>query len=1009
MLSLHIRITNHDMQPFLKSIARAYTEKYGDLSDFLFLFPNKRSATFFRHYLAECASEHPVIAPELSSITDFVTDVSELIIDSRIDLLFRLYKIYLEMIVEEKGKEAAEGIDFYSFRAWGETALSDFSEIDMYYCDASAVFRNLKDLKEIATDFLTDEQRRVMEEYFGRIPESEVEHFWLNFEGDGEKLSEIKKRFLHLWEVMTPLYGKLTENLAAEGLCMTGQAYRTALDKIRSGDAVLPYKKIVCVGFNALSTTERLIFEALRDNDSQTGEKGDSFCDFFWDGTGPVLARDDNSSSTFLRVNRREFPSPEWAAPYMRESETSHLPRVIRIVASPSNAMQAKIAGREVLKYREMLGGEGVRNARMAVVLPDENLLLPILYSMPEEITDINLTMGYPLRLTSTASFVTLLRMLHLRHGSVEGQPAFYNENVRSLLAHPYSRILIGGVEVERINGYMQMRHRLWITEKEIISIAPEATLVFRTLNKDDGVQEISEYLDKILTTLHDKLDREDKGLIKSRLDKSHINLYRDALFRLRQSVEEHGIKIDYRDVFRLVDRLLSGETVNFEGEPLEGLQVMGTLETRAIDFDFLIIPSANEGLLPRKMRKRSFIPNSLRHGYGMPAANYEESIFAYYFYRMISRARSVTLIYDARSGELKQGEMSRYLQQLLYLYAPGQVSVENHGFMLSTQDKSAEGIVKDESVMKRLNLFHEEGSNKNFSATSLKKYGSCQARFYFETVEELPDNPDPQKYISAVEQGNIVHEMMQSVYLPKELQNRLLETPVVIGKDTIRAILADEERLWRMMTATVNRLHYKYRADELDKPLTGASRMIAGELLGQVKDVLRHDLKLAPFELLGCEVKGVERWPISDGSFVNMKFAIDRIDRLGDGSLRIVDYKTGGAHVDMKEDISEILLGNNADAANAFQLFLYANLLNMHLGQDNPIKMCVYQTSRPSRMEVLPKLAGETVTDYHEPNESFKSLLDEMLLEIFSDKDFSRPEDDSACRFCSLKIVCGR
>ena len=305
---------------FLDAVAQAYVGRHNDLSRFCFVFPNKRAGTFFLKSLAGTLGERTMLAPEVLAVNDFVMRISGREIDSRIDMLFRLYDVYCSLKGRDADFSTDEGtLDFDRFAPWGETVLNDFSEVDQYDVDAEALFKNVKDFREIASNFLSDEQREVIEHYFGYTPSlHDVEGFWRNLDIE-EHPSDIKDRFVELWQVLPELYRGLRDNLEAAGLCMPGSAFRIAAERVAGrGVDWLPWGRVVFVGFNALSTTECALFEELR---GYRCEDGDDYAEFFWDGTGPVLEQSHGKASRDLRRNRRNFPSPGWAAPVMALSE----------------------------------------------------------------------------------------------------------------------------------------------------------------------------------------------------------------------------------------------------------------------------------------------------------------------------------------------------------------------------------------------------------------------------------------------------------------------------------------------------------------------------------------------------------------------------------------------------------------------------------------------------------------------------------------------------------------
>lgn len=1006
------------MIPFLKSVARAYASRYSDLSDFCFLFPNKRSGTFFMKYLKEERGGRAFLSPRVLSVSDFVSEVSGKVAASRLDLLFLLYHTYRDYLGLGESDDA-EGVDFDSFRMWGETVLADFNEVDLYLADADEIFKNVKDYREIASNFLTEEQKEVMAEYFGRTEYSDPNEFWKDFDAPDDELSDLRRKFLHLWRIMAPLYHGLHERLDSLGLSTTGGLYRSALRVVREkGRDILPYRKVTVVGFNALSTAERAIFSELRDMEPYPGE--DTFADFFWDATGPVLSGTGNSASKFVRSNIRSFPCPEWALHILRQSDTPDMPSEIKVVASPSNSAQVKIAGTLLSELRGRLTQEEFNDARVAVVLPDENLLLPMLYSLPAGMGDVNLTMGYPLRLTSVVPFVSLLRRLHFNMRETPAGKAFYHKDLRLFLAHPYPHALLGSDVIEKINGYLDRYHKAVISLNELAAISEKAESLLSSLDRIATPLDAIDRLDEILSDVKNSLTCEESGLVKTRLEISHIEIYRDALRRMRELLREYNTDMKAATALRLADRLLAGEKVGFEGEPLVGLQVMGMLETRSIDFDHIFILSANERILPMRARTRSFIPDTLRRAFGMPPSNYAESIFAYYFYRMISRARGVTMIYDARSGGgMRSGDVSRYLLQLRYLFAKDRLVEEDWKFVLTGKTPHEASVDKTPEILERLKAFvHDPAAGNqdrslNFSASSLNSYRECQVKFFYQSVMGINTDPEPSEFIDSISAGNILHDVMLQLYLPPEKRGKLLPRPVVVTKDAVSRILEDHESLKRIMTRTVNRVHFNLEDDQLDRPLEGGAEIVGRQLARQAVNILRHDVELAPFNILGCEISERLHIALPSGRKVNFRFAIDRLDEIdtqGGRQLRIVDYKTG--RIKLKAaDMEEVLKGNYA-GEQIFQLFTYAWLLGKRGGVEGArdVRLEIYDVNKIHTGEVrLPVIGDNEVKDFGAYADDFSAGMESLLDGIFDTPRFEAADDESDCGMCRLRTLCRR
>lgn len=1009
------------MISFLNSLAKAYASRYDDISEFCFVFPGKRGGKFFlRDYRSALPRNKVVIAPETLTVAEFVAKVADRDVAPRLDLLFMLYDCYCDM--NPRNADGSPTVGFDSFRLWGETVLSDFDDVDRYGADPDELFRNIRDFRDIATDFLTDAQRRVMEQYFGHTPSpDDIGRFWKNFHpaSDGSGLTRVKHRFLQLWESLGPLYHRLAERLEKEKLATSGGVYRLALERLRNeGTGILPWKKVVFVGFNALSTVEHEIFSFLQSCPS--GIDDGAYADFYWDATGPVLSAPDNSASRFVQADIRDFPSPAWAARWLTEASRSDMPQEINVIAAPSNAIQAKIAGGIVGKLSDTLPEESFSNAEVAVVLPDEALLLPVLYSLPESVGDVNLTMGYPLRLTSAASFISLLRRLQSRKRIVDGETSYYHADLKLFLSHPFVHMLAGSGEVASLRRVVGERRLFLVPLGLILQYMPDMADIMRPLGRDDSAQSVIEYVDSALASVEKHIDEASGDIVKTDLDRDNIIEYRVALRQLGDVIGRYGVSMHYSTLFSLLDRLLGGVRVSFEGEPLRGLQIMGMLETRGLDFRYVVVPSMNERIFPRRQRARSFIPDSLRAGYGLPPSTYQDALFSYYFYRMISRAEKVWLIYDASPGEgLHTGDVSRYVLQLKHLYAPDRLKEEKYAFTIASRSERHVAADKNDEVMEMLEGYLLPDTKKNFSASALKHYISCPVQFFYQDVIGISAEAETAPGIDAITLGNIFHRVMQTVYLQGEKERKLHIPPKLITRSMIDDILADEEGLRSLVRRAINRETSRNAESKHDAPLRGSAELLAPVVMRQVRELLEYDKDMAPFSLYGCELADVVRFPLSDGREVNMTFSFDRLDKVnvnGVEHIRVVDYKTGKSHLEAKS-LEEIFTGHT-DGKNIFQVLLYSRLVRDYFAKRGVTADCTHVMAEIYSVSMLrnhdksphhPKLDKEIITDYAQVAEEFESRLDALLCEILdSSVDFESVPSPGRCRFCNLSRLCG-
>lgn len=993
------------MTPFLKSVAKAFCSNYDDMSEFCFVFPNKRSGTFFQKYLLETIDidDKAAIAPHISTITDFVALLSNRVVDNRIDLLFSLYNEYNQLVEDE--------IDFDRFRAWGDVVIADFSDIDMYGVNPDAIFSNVENYREIQSTFISDEQRKVIQDYFGnKQPWHDIDSFWIHYNRRDKKSSDsaTKPNFMKIWHLLAPLYHNLNRTLDKKGLCYTGAAYRIALQNIKeNGIKAIPYKKIIFVGFNALSYVELKIFQTLRDMSVVENGVEVPLTDFYWDAPGPAFKDKINTATRFIDKNKSLFKSHL----SIDDDDLNSFPDKINAIGCPSNSAQTKEIGNIIESIASKISAENIHQAKVAIVLPDEGLLLPMLYSLPGSIKEVNLTMGYPLKLTSVASFISIIKKLQLRKRISNDQNVFFHEDLKAFLSHPYTRLLIGSQSIDILKNYIA-EHRLFSVDASLLhSLAENADFIFAPLLKDESPDVICNYLITILTAIKNNIPNAGTGLIKSNIDISNIDTYCNAIYRLQNAINEHKILMNYASVFSLTDRLLAGETITFEGEPLQGLQIMGVLETRCLDFDYIVIPSMNERIFPRKMKRRTFIPNTLRRGFGMATTQFQESIFAYYFYRMISRAKEVFLLYDARMSGVKSGDVSRYLLQIKYLFKSADLKWSTKNFSVTSSDNNAIEIKKTPEILQLLKKYTVDDENrKNLSPSAIKNYIDCPVKFYLQNLKNITIEPEPDEFMDAITQGNIFHAVMQNIYTPNDLAGKKLNNPIRITSEFIDNILKNENILKTKIARQINLQYIKTK--NLEAPIEGDAKIFADVLLKFVKWTLEADKLISPFNYLGSEVPIKTQLKIDDDLKVNFHFIIDRLDEINIDTnplLRIVDYKTGADDIDCSKIEDLFNPGSNKKAIR--QLMIYANLYQSFFKHYDAIKLAVYKTRTLQinnfNTDIL--FAKKTIDDYRMLNkEGFMDMLSEKIKEIFNpDINFTQTANTDVCDFCDFKKIC--
>lgn len=903
-----------------------------------FVFPSRRAAVFFRQYLSEMIGK-PLFSPDLVTINELFARISDLKAADRITLLMRLYSCYSELVPEP------ESLDEFVF--WGDTLIADFNDVDKYMADARHLFMNVSDLDALKDDFsyLTDTQKEAIRRFWG--------HYFKTAQGN---VSHVKKVFHGNWSLMYPLYEEFNRRLLKEGISYDGMLYRKTAEKILAcADDPLPgYSKAVFVGLNALNECEKVLLRRLRK---------DGKADFHWDFFGGMLKDESNAASLFMRANIKEFPP---SCPL--EDDDEAYPEVVAVSVASAVA-GAKCAG----KILDSLGGKIGRET--AVMLPDSSLLEPLLDSVPLNAGTINVTMGCPMSGSALASFMSSLKDLQFGCRKTSSGTKFYHRPVLDLLGHRY---LSGQDNVQDVTVRM-FRQNIVYVEPSFLAVTPLLALVFRPVIDDadsqDSTRALEAYCKDVLWEL---------GKLGDGKEREFVKRYYSSVVRLA----DMRLPVKPATWFRLLEAIVSGISVPFKGEPLAGLQIMGPLETRALDFRNVIITSMNEGIFPSRSADNSFIPYILRKGFGLPVYEYEDAMWAYYFYRLVSRADKVWLITDSRVGGIKAGGESRYVKQLEYLYS-GKVRFSRAEVPLrSGQMPSVEPpvIEKSPGTMRVLEeRFLKE--RKIFSPSLLNDYISCPLKFYFKYVLEEPvdgeivDDLDPGKF------GSWYHGVMCSLYRPFEGREVTASDLAAISRDDIRK--------------TADAVFEKETSSREIRGLNLVNREVIMRL---VKRTLEIDRDFAPFKIASLESCFHADLDLDDGRLVRVGGYIDRLDVV-DGGLRIIDYKTGSVSLDYKGDVAKVFdTMNNSRPYILLQMFVYQYALDHFPGPLKPLPKMNYVYSLKQMLKSVPeKLEFERECGYP----AFETHLKDMIREILDPAVPFRAGLEKNCGNCDFFSIC--
>ena len=969
--------TSEFMKPFLQELAeKLYGQYKNNLSSLKIIFPNRRAGLFFRQHLAEVI-DAPIWAPEILSIEDFFRSLSVTQPADRLTLIFELYQAYKKLNPHYES--------FDRFYSWGDMLLRDFDEIDKYLADAKNLFLSLKDQKELENqfDYLTDEQKDF------------IRSFWNSF---GARESKQQKDFLKIWAMLYQLYASFKVQLKQKGIGYDGMIFREVVEQLHDNPMVFN-ERVVFVGFNVLTKVEEKLLGWF-----YAQEKGD----IFWDADAFYMENERQEAGSFLRkyqkhkVLGKSFPK---AFPKLLEE---NLARKIEIIGVPLQVGQAKKVGERLeLLMREKIDDWSPK--KTVVVLPDEQLLFPMLHSLPPELGPINVTMGYPLKNTLIYSLLEHLLDLQITaKRSSQNKVVFYHEKVLAILKHPY--VFQYGPEAATENiRQIEQENRVYISSERLAGGNVLYMMLFRFMQK---AEEVPGYLIEVLLRMNAILHKEGQG--QGGLEQEYIFQVYTQVNRLQEVFREQEIELTLNIFLKLFRQIIQSLRLPFTGEPLDGLQIMGSLETRNLDFENVFILSMNEGAYPSQASNSSYIPFNIRRGFGLPTIDQQDAIYAYNFYRLLQRANRVFLFYNTEDSADVKGEMSRFLYQLMY--EPGfNVSRQMLSNPVQIKQRLPITIHKSKEVMDKLEKYVIKDSDKQHRLTpsALNIYLDCRLKFYYRYIAGLYETEKVQELVDPQVFGNLLHHAMEIIYADE-----------ILGKGQGMVEATDFENISVKVEAAVEKAFNRHYALEEAEHFSFQGRnIIVKEVIKKYAlKVLEIDKDYAPFEIVGLEASGEDVFTLDlniskNGALaqVGFKGIIDRIDKKGD-VVRVIDYKTG-VDTAKVENISS-LFDRNAKGRNkaAMQTIFYGLLYQARFPENaSPIMPGILSTKSLFTdlfdIRLSLKDAGHgLINDIRPFLPFFKESLQNLVEEIYDEAiPFDQTEDENKCSYCPFKGICVR
>lgn len=932
------------MHTFIQRIITEIRNTYqGDYRKVCIIFPTRRACLIFRKEFA-AAHDQPVWAPGVMGIGDFVAKHIKTGVTEEIPLLLSLYEVYKKHWPEQ---------DFGRFYGWGQMMLNDFDEIDKQLYEPSRLFANISELRKIEAAFL---------------PEAESLHWIQEFVAsfNEEKLTYLQNEFIKSWNRLYEIYEAYDKVLTGKNQSYEGKAYRDLIEQLKKGTFTSNWDHFVFAGFYGFSRAEEEVI-------SQLNKKFQ--VSLYWDGDEYYINNTIHEAGYYFRKTPLINETSTWIENHFGKGN-----KHIEFAGVPLQAGQAKYAG-ELLS--NLISSNSIDINSTAIILADENLLFPVLYAIPHLVQTINVTMGYPLKESQFIVLLDQLRQLQkTKRVSKTGQIRYHHKDISALLNHPLLASVVSKHPFDADDTNFQYYELDAINRMYALN---GAVILFDAIPDTEG---LFSYLDKTLELIHLNLSEKSGNVVY--FEDAVLSFIANEIRLLADILSAHSSEIPVETGWQMVRECIAGLKVPFTGEPVKGLQVMGFLETRALDFKNIIIIGCNEGILPASSAGKSFIPYALRKGFGLATYEDQDASFSYHFYRLFHTAEKAFLIYNTEVGKTGGGEPSRYLLQLEqeleeYMGARLTISKKIISTPIIQESVQAISIVKDEKILEQLQRFTGQNDNsRSLSSSALTTYINCKLQFYFRYIAYLKEHDMVGESIEADIFGNILHRALELLY----------------GSSSPQIDVAAIDRLLAQADEAVDRaIREVFKTEAGD--LHGNDILLAEVIRELVKRMLQQDKKDAPFTIE--QLEGTYRSTIQvNGLPINLYGKFDRVDEQN-GTVRIIDYKTGKVELKMKEFDS---LFTDPKKKTLFQLYFYSKIYkDLHPGK--AVKAGFYVAASLGEGIKWPG-NGDHVSE--DELTQFTLYLTQLIASVVDpSKPFNQTDDLKRCEYCEFRTICQR
>lgn len=956
------------MSSFLGDVADHLLAQHGtQLGECTVVFPNRRAGLFLKKRLSEKVDK-PVWSPETKSLEDFLFGYTDIKKTDPLTLIFELYEAF------KTHQGASEG--FESFYFWGEMLLRDFEEVDHYLVNPEQLFIYVKDDRQLTEDFyfLDEEQEKI------------IQKFWQEFLPTSTKT---QAQFVETWKILHPIYQAFQKRLKALGVGYTSHVYRSLVEAIDTMDH--PHgRPIIFAGFNALTPAEEILIKHFVINHQ---------AQVLWDVDGYYLHDQNQEAGDFLRKYAQDPVLGKTFAPDIPNQIT--VKKQVTVTGVSLEVGQAKLIGEAIDGLLE----DGAKEEDIVVVLPQEYMLFPVLNALPQSVTKLNVTMGYPLKDTPLYGLLeTAIELQEHASLSVENGLSFYHKPVMDILSHPYL-YKADKSPLDALILDIKKKNQIRVFQQEIL--ATKSDVLAAIFKQVIETQFLSKYLLEIIRLLGLQV------VERFGLEKEYLYHFHLVVSRLDELLEKQQAELDIKTFKSLFRKMTRSVKIPFSGEPVEGLQVMGVLETRNLDFEHVLMLNMNEDIFPAAQRTGSFIPYRIRRAFDLPTFETQDAIYAYLFYRMFQHARHLNFYYNMFADFGLSGEVSRFIRQI-ELESGLTVQRKKLSNSIEVKEIMPITVATTPDVLRRLAIYTDDVPQKDqrrLSASALNIYLDCKLKFYFRYVLRLFSGDEMSDDLNARHFGNALHKALEFLY--RDTMDAK-GTKVIDANDFLRlenSIDGAIEKAFKEEFGMKGKKRFEFK---------DRNSVMAEVIKKFILKVLAMDKEYVPFEIISLEAEDkYQRYlPIEVNSTtiqVQLGADIDRVDRKS-GMIRVLDYKTGRDETEIGsfENIfsAEVAYKYKAGRKAGYQTFFYAWLYASKYGTENIITPGLINIKQLFQNDFDYRLTmdGNPISDARMYLDTFEDEMKSLLEEVFSlEVPFDQTEDLAKCAYCDFKGICER